>query len=443
MHSRTPYNLPSLLLIVGSGGIGLLACSSNAKLGSDNEPTTAFGGAVGSGGSSHIVPPTGGKAAATTTAAGTSTGGSAPRPPLPKACHGIEFDTQAADADAGTVIDADAGDLCAGLGIEIEPAPLDMFIMMDRTMSMTYKVGATSLIRWDVLEKGVDQFLNDPAVVAISADSNKSPRVGLGFFSYSGNPDDPLECDPAAYEQPLIGMEAIATGGPKILNAIKDQRAYLGGQTAWFPALKGALMNAQDWKSQPANSKRMTVVVFVTDGYPTECDQDQADITEMVGEYYAGVQGAFNTRGGPSIRTYVVGISVDPPFNLNAVAQAGGTGFATNLNNDGAIDQFVNTMVNITGAEIRCTYPISKPTDGRDIDPDKVQVVYKPFASPNKYEQFPMARTAADCNGTDGGWYFDNPRDPKTITLCPCTCANLGAGTIQMRFGCGPIHIIG
>ena len=127
MHPGKAYSLPSLLLMVGLCQLGLQACSGNAKLGGDNEPTTAAGG-VGSGGTT----------AANSTTAGAGNGGSLRLPQLPKACPGLAFDTAA--VDAGTKVDADAGKYCAGIGIPIGPTPLDILIMMDRSDSMTRPV---------------------------------------------------------------------------------------------------------------------------------------------------------------------------------------------------------------------------------------------------------------------------------------------------------------
>lgn len=431
MNPSKTYSLPCLLVLLGSCMLGLYACSSNVKLGNDNDPNSTVGGAASTGGSRNSTP-TGGSTSTNTTAA---TGGARTLKQLPKACPGLPIATTA--VDAGAPIDADAGELCAGADVELESSLLDMFIMMDRTTSMTYAVQNTSLIRWDVLQQGVQQFVNSPAVIA------KAPRVGLGFFSKTGNPNDPSECDPNAYAQPLIEMEPIVTGGPILQKAVIDERALLGGQTAWLPALQGALMHAQDWQSQTANLNRMTVVVLVTDGYPTECDTDMSHITEAVGEYYAGFQGAYNGRGLPSIRTYVVGVAVDR-FNLDAVAQSGGTGSATivdGVGSVGAVDQFVNAMVNITSSDIKCDIAFTKLNSNLVIDPEKVQVVYETFQG--EKQEFPRADSAAGCTGANGGWYFDNPMNPKIITLCPCTCANLGAGRVKVRLGCKPPVVIG
>ena len=428
-RSLRTYPVTSLGHLASFLGLIALAIACSNKV---DVLTTETGGAMnasGTGGSTS-----GGAGGATLRASGGSTGpgatgGASTLDSLPKPCPGITNNTVA--VDAGSAVDFDAGAACTGLGVEVEPSPLDIFIMMDRSLSMTYDIQNTTLTRWDVLQQGVQQFLSDPGVV------KKAPRVGLGFFSKTGNPNDPTECDPNSYATPVLEIQDIATGGPNILQTIADEASLLGGQTAWQPALQGALMHAQAWQQQNTTG-RMTVVVLVTDGYPTECDTNMTDIAETVGEFYAGIKGTYNTVGLPGIRTYVVGIAVNR-FNLDVVAQAGGTGTATIIDTAGAVDQFVNTMINITNAEVRCTYDIPTPTDGEKVDPNRVQVMYLPYQGSN--QEIPKA-AAGSCAGANGGWYFDNDANPTQVTLCPCSCANLGAGSIEFRFGCRPPTVL-
>jgi hypothetical protein len=288
------------------------------------------------------------------------------------------------------------------------------------------------------LRQGVERFLSDATL------ATNQPRVGFGYFGATGTPDDTAECLALTYAQPLLPIEELTTAAPEILKDMQDLQNNLGGLTPWLPALQGALEYAQSW--QQANPSRVTALVFVTDGYPTECTTDDNEILEVVGEYFAGVTGRYNDIGRPSIRTFIIGVGgnqAENGYNLDLVAQAGGSSAATIVNDAGAIDQFVSTLVNLTRAEIQCEYPLAKVQGTGNVDPTLVQVIYQPFLGSGEPEQFPMARSAADCNTLEGGWYFDDPANPTTITLCPCTCAGLGAGTVHVRLGCAPIHIIG
>src|SRR5664280_875188 len=436
--SRGTSSLPSVALLC------LVAACGGKISASPGDATGAGGQKPGQGGASHygvggqaVSYATGGRptvyagtggilvpsSTGGTTFAFASTGGVISSPPLPISCPGIPITTVA--VDAGTPVNADAGVKCVGVGVELEQTPLDMYLMIDRSQSMTTTVQDTTLQRWDVLQQGLLAFLSDPNVI------KKAPRVGLGFFGRSGNLNDPAECDPNSYAQPQIEIAPIGASGPELLQAVQAERNLLGGQTPWFPALQGSLMHAQSW--QTANP-RLTVVVLVTDGLPTECDQYMSDIQEMVGEYSTGVQGTYNTTGQPGIRTYMIGIAVDK-FNLDAVAQAGGTGSSTNVDITAAVDEFVTALVNITSANLQCEIPLPSPAPGQiHVDPTKIQLFYKPFQGTS--QQIPNAGSTAGCGSPNGGWYFDNPTSPTTITLCPCSCANVGAGSIELDFGC-------
>jgi len=402
------------LLSVTMVGALVAACSSKSTDGGDGA-----GGAGNSGTGGHSSTTTGGTSS-------NATGGASNAWNLPNACPGLPVSTNA--ADAGATVNADAGTQCAGVGVEIESAPLDMYIMMDRTQSMTNPmVAGGAITRWDVLQSGVQTFINDPNIL------KKAPRVGLQFFGATGDPADPKECESQSYATPLLEIEDINTSGPKILAAVQNEASNLGGMTPWFPSLQGALMHAQEWHL--ANPKRMTIVVLVTDGYPTECDMDITHIQKMVAEYTTGTVGTYNTQGQPGIRTYIIGVAVDK-FNLNAIAQAGGTGQATIVDSTGGVNAFVTAMVNITNSNISCDIALPTPPAGQVFNPDAVQVVYTPYSG--AAQEIPKASVAGGCSAANGGWYFDNPADPAKISLCPCSCANLGAGQIQMRFGCRP-----
>jgi hypothetical protein len=321
----------------------------------------------------------------------------------------------------------DAGAQCVGVSKEIEKTPIDIYIMMDRSISMTNPLQGTTMTRWDALEQGVQAFINN-------ADVKKDrPRVALNFFSYTGNSLDPAECLPASYKPPDVAMDFIDINGTAILQAIAAERDLLGGQTATYPALEGALQFTQEWQMRPENKIRTSVVVLVTDGYPTECDQDMSHVTALAKSYF------FPPAQTLPIRTYVIGVAVDT-FNLNAVAQAGGTG-APAIVDSGGVSDFVSAMLNITSSNVSCEFTPPAPPSGQELDPNLVQVVYQPHIG--AAQEIPEAKTSANCGGANGGWYFDNPLKPTKITLCPCSCANLAAGIITTRFGCRPQMIIG
>jgi hypothetical protein len=424
-------------------GLALSGCSSKADDESIAGASGSGSGATGasaSGGSSTVLTtggtrPTGGSSA---TAGGAATGGTstiATASGTP--CPGVPI-TQATASD---------GSICQGTDVELEPAPIDIYMMMDRTQSMTYEVlnadgSDTGLNRWQVLNQGVSQFLNNSNVQQAT-----SPiRVGIGFFSYSGSITNPLECEPSTYATPATteGVEidwisASANASPQpILNAMANKA--LGGQTATYPALQGALDHAAAWQaSQNAINGRKTVVAFVTDGYPTECNPTGYGANDVAPAIDAAAA-AYNNGDPNGIRTFVIGVAVDS-YNVNNLAQAGGTTSATIVDYAGAADTFANAMLNITLATITCEVKLPAPPAGQLVKEDTVQVFYQPIVGTKT--EVPYAASAGNCGGPNGGFYFDNALAPTTVYFCPCTCANLGAGTIQVRYGCKAAPVVG
>ncbi|MFZ5891155.1 MAG: vWA domain-containing protein [Myxococcota bacterium] len=395
----------------GDDGFTNTAGSTNVNKGGSTS-STGQGGATstGQGGSTSV--PRGGTTSTGSGGASSNVGGQAP------ACMGVP----AQDEQTST---------CNGIQHEAEAIPIDMFIMMDRSCSMNYCIGtsgencstiqdcsASGGSRWQAIRAGLVDFVNKV--------QGKDIRAGIGFFgaSISGG-DDRIDCDVTQYSTPKVPMGPIATAGPAIVDAIDN--TLPGGLTPTYPALDGALRYAKDWASK--NPGRQTVVVLVTDGYPTQCQNPVsiAEISKLAGAAY---------NANPSIRTYVVGLAAG--FNLDTIAQQGGTNAAFNFDKSAVTsDNLVNTLMNITNSKIVCSYEIPPPPSGMVFNPDKVQVLYTPHSG-TKQEVPKVSGPGACDRNPNGGWYYDNPSNPQFIKVCPCTCSNFQAGTVQVTIGCDP-----
>lgn len=318
---------------------------------------------------------------------------------------------------------------CMGVASESEAVPVDLFIMLDRSQSMTNILQGSSIDRWDAIEQGLQTFITNSAA--------NMTGVGLGYFGKTGNPNDPAECDPNTYAQPVVPIDYLSNNSAALVQSVTAERAILGGQAPWFPALQGGLQFTQQW--QTANPSHRTVFIFVTDGYATECDTDMTDITTLVSNAFQA-QGVF--AGGPSIYTFVIGIA-GGQFNLDAVAQAGGTLQSTIVDGLTAPDEFAAALQNdillSNTAYLSCDIGLPFPPPGLVIDPTMVQIIYQPFGGND--QEIPETQSDATCGGPNGGWYYDNATAPTKITLCPCSCANLTNGSLQVRFGCRPIPL--
>ncbi len=335
-----------------------------------------------------------------------------------------------ASACMGVPADAAQQDSCTGIEQEAERIPIDMFIMMDRSCSMNYCLGtsgencsvvpdcsASGGSRWDAIRAGLVDFVQKV--------KGQDIRAGIGFFGASGVGEDNLDCDVTQYSTPKVPIGPVAMTGDQIVQAIDDTPP--AGFTPTYPALDGALQYAKSWAKK--NPGRRTVVVLVTDGYPTQCAPTTiSGIAELAKTGY---------QTAPPVRTYVVGLAAG--FNLDQIAQQGGTNAAFNFDKSNVTsDNLANTLMNISDSKIACNYEIPPAPTGMVFNPDKVQVLYTPAAGV-KQELPKLANISACDRNPNGGWYYDNPADPKVINVCPCSCSNLQAGTVKVSVGCDPL----
>jgi hypothetical protein len=184
------------------------------------------------------------------------------------------------------------------------------------------------------------------------------------------------------------------------------------------------MQHATSWASQ--NPGRTVVVVLATDGEPTGCmTNTPQDVANIAAGALAGPQ---------RIRTFVIGVG-DSLQALNLVAQAGGTGEAFLVDTGGDVTrQFAAALDQIRGRAVPCSFAID---DNAEVDPQKVNLTYTADGSG-------MAQTilrtndgtAATC-AAEGGWYYDNPSDPGSVSVCEATCgAIVSGGTVDFQLGC-------
>jgi hypothetical protein len=309
-----------------------------------------------------------------------------------------------------------ADEACNGVSLEAEAVPVDLFVIMDRSQSMGVAVEGGTMTRWQALHDAVRSFTEDPGAANV--------RAGIGFFSLSGAADDGHDCNPAAYATPRVPIGLLPEVGPDLVAAMDDVEP--GGLTPTVPALEGALDYARSWAQ--GNPGRATLVVLVTDGFPTQCDNDPAQISQTARAGYESPE---------HIRTFVIGVGDVARFNLDNYARAGGSKSAYLTDAGDVTRTFVDALGNITQSALSCEYQLPPPPEGMKLDPAKVQIVYTP--SIGGAEEVPSVSSLADCaKSMNGGWYYDDPEHPAKITVCPCTCSRLQAGRVDVRLGCKP-----
>ncbi|HEY3234114.1 MAG TPA: vWA domain-containing protein [Polyangiaceae bacterium] len=331
------------------------------------------------------------------------------------ACVGLPF-TQGTAGSSGS----GGSTSCTGVSSEAEALPVDMYIMMDRSVSMTTIPPGGTLSRWDGVKAAIQQFVNDPRATGIGA--------GIQYFPASTDPQDTVtNCNASNYATPAVEIGLLPGNAMALTQSI--QATQPAGFTPTYAALDGALQHAKAWAT--AHPSRTTVVVFVTDGYPTQCNLDYGAIDRLARDAW---------ENAPRIRTYVVGIG--GVQNLNQVAQAGGTRTSFLIDQGDVAGPLVTALLNITTTPLACQFQIPPPPAMMAIDPTKVQVIYTPMTG--SAEEVPRVDSVGSCaTAPNGGWYFDNPTTPSYIIVCPCTCNRFGAGIVDIRLGCEPQTYVG
>lgn len=373
------------------------------------------------------------------------------------------------------------GDNCNGLTVAAEPYPLDMYVMMDQSGSMSMPVGFSGKTQWTAIEAAFTDFLQANPSTGLSMGiqyfplplvpwnqvptcNAQSPNCAsdslclqldngdhcmkkcsggncangaeclssdsdAGSYEYCSNDS----CDSSVYATPEVEIGELPGNNTAIIQSIQAHSPLTMTPTA--PALDGAIQHASSWAK--AHPGRTTVVVFATDGMPTVCTEGaMMPINKVKDIAKAGVNGT------PSIRTFVIGViamgNTISANNLNAVAAAGGTGkaFIIQVNQD-MTQQFTQALDAIRGAMMECEFKI--PQSGGTPDYGSVNVQYE-AVNTDKTTLYYVG-DASQCDPTNGGWYYDkDPANstPEKILLCPQNCDYIHAkgGKIHVVIGC-------
>jgi hypothetical protein len=335
---------------------------------------------------------------------------------------------------------------CAGDNYSAEEQPLDMYIMLDQSGSMSETVQSGS--KWTAVTGALGQFVQLPDAAGIG--------VGLQYFPISSGPMCPLTCNsdpdcgpcgPCLITVPQFPGFCLNAGGdscnvvdyatpevpiaelPGVAGAIQSSMAAHtpSGNTPTAVALEGAIAYATSHGQ--ANPNHVVIVVLATDGEPTSCDNNLPNIPHLEAIAAAGV------NGSPSILSFVIGVG--NVQNLDAIAAAGGTQSAFIVDtNQNVTQQFLDALNAIKGAALGCAYSIPVPTMG---DPDYGSVNVEYTSGGGDTILIPKVPSAADCPANGDGWYYDDNAAPTKILLCDGTCAKIAAddkAQVEIVLGC-------
>ena len=415
MHT---LSLASTLRLIG--GLALITAASSAACSATNT-INAF--TTGSGGTNAGV-------GGSTNSGGPGSGGE------------IAFD--AGVTPDGSIDDAGA---CAAESKKAEQLPLDMYIMLDQSGSMTDAVSGGG-DKWNAVTTAFKTFVNQPGTAGIG--------IGIQYFPLDASgggcpPTCAIDADCGAFGPCFIGICVACAGGSSDSCVSADyakpdvEIAPLPGAASAFTAsinkhkptnstptsaaLQGAIDHAKAWGTM--HPDHVVIDVLATDGDPTECDIDLNHINAIAA---AGVSGM------PKVLTFVIGVGSSLTA-LNGVAAAGGTGQAFIVDtNQNVNQQFLDALNKIRGAALSCTYLIPVPTKGNP-DFNSVNVQYTPGGG-GPVVVLPKVANKQSCPPSGNAWFYDNNASPKEILLCDATCTKVAAdtkGQIDILLGCATI----
>lgn len=311
---------------------------------------------------------------------------------------------------------------CAGASASAKLKKVKLFVTVDKSFSQTYVMAGLpgSPTRWSQLTDALKEFIQAPA--------SDDLGLWLRFWPYNVNGNCPSGypsgCSSVAgckVANADVADLASAANETTLINAINAVSPL--GQTPMYPALDGALQAATTF--QQANPDYVAAVVMVTDGDPSQCTTSLGGMSDLTASYYNGY----------GIRTYMIGIAEVNQTFIEVVAGAGGgkSFFIDYGDNIPVKDKMLSALDTIKQDFVSCTLALPN----QDIfDPNGATFTYTPgVGAPINLVN---VGSAAAC-GAGNGWYYDDPANPSSITLCPATCTAVKAdtnGQLELSIDC-------
>ncbi len=313
-----------------------------------------------------------------------------------------------------------------------EQSPLAIFIMQDRSGSMVTGFPEGDAHSWANSTSALTTFVNDP--------NSRGLDVGLGFFPPLGGVG---ACDGSDCGKPAVDIGPIQSTGPQMINAFNQGTPGALNLTPTECGLRGMINECLTYmQSHPGEQ---CVALLVTDGNPTLCDGNTANLVNIVSDG--------KSKG---VTTFTLGLPGSTLDFLNQLAQAGGTNSAIDATNAqttqqnflGALNSIRTTysksvtthVTHSLSTPLSCQWKIPAPPDGVLFDPTLVNLQLTP---PNGAPiQYGHVDAESQCSGVVDGWYYDDNTNPTLVTVCPQTCDKVKAtqgGRVDILLNCKTI----
>jgi hypothetical protein len=336
--------------------------------------------------------------------------------------------------------------------------PVALFIMQDRSGSMvTGFPPPADPNNWNNSTAAITAFVNDPRTQGID--------IGLGTFPYG--PNNTADCNGSDCGTPVVPIAPLPGNARAMIQAMQAQTP--SNPIALTPiecGLRGMINQCLTFTANSPTGEQC-VAILVTDGTPTQCSGDQALLQQIIADG--------RSKG---VLTFALGLPGADLNQLNAFANAGGTGQAIDVS--GGSQKFIDALNNIRqkvsvttshtatstvtstvpfttsqtvsttvttpsviSTPLSCQWGIPAAPTGQTFDPAKVNLQLTPAGG--QPTQFGHLESSQDCTRAGGGWYYDDPRQPTKVLVCPQTCDVLKASTggrVDILFGCATIPVI-
>jgi hypothetical protein len=327
-------------------------------------------------------------------------------------------------------VSTDGGETCATDTREAKTRPLDIFILLDQSGSMT-KFAPN---RWEPTVAALKAFISGGKLDGIGVGLNYFPQ-GTGTSSE----DETVKCNPTTYQTPAVPI-ALLPDNAKALSDSIDAHHFTSAQaddvdhygTPTTQALTGVFAYLGTWHE--AHPDHSVALFLATDGEPLLCGPGHygpANTPDTVTEVIAAAAAA-----AAPLKTFVIGIG--EVQRLDDWAAAGGTGqkaFIVDINSAMAQLQFLETLTTLQRLALPCDYAIPSVTEGSELDPGKVNVEHAvPGKDPVGFSRVP---NQASCQAGQSNWYYDDAAKPTKVIMCPGACADLAqGGSVNIVYGC-------
>jgi len=319
------------------------------------------------------------------------------------------------NGDTGPIEPPDGGDggVCLSETLGAEPVPLAMLLVMDRSGSMA----GTAPTKWDMARQAMIAFADTPGAAG--------SKLGLTVFPPDPNTGD--QCQPSSYA-PVVPIALLPGNGTAIKDALVSRSTT--GSTPMKGAMQGGVDAMKTFLTQNPNEEG--VIILVTDGDPGACTGDTVANVVSVAQSAAA--------GSPRVRTFVVGMDGATFSNLDQIATAGqGAPKAFNASGSGvdggasAQQQLLDALDAIRSGALGCEYLVPQPDASKgEVDPESVTINFRAGKN-DPPDQIKRVDAVEKCGSTTGGFYYDDPKSPKRIILCPASCDSVKKGTAEAK----------